>query len=109
MAWKAANLDKWKLAILKSNRAHRDKVNKRNRDEYAAKLASVLTLTFKAEIRRFYADAKRKTAETGIPHVVDHIVPLIGENFHGLHVPWNLQVITAEENVRKGNQMVVDR
>lgn len=55
-------------------------------------------------IRAIYDEARRLTAETGIPHEVDHIEPLLGANFCGLHVEYNLRVITRTENRRKGNR-----
>ena len=37
---------------------------------------------------------------------VDHIVPMYGENVSGLHVHYNLQYLTKEENCKKGNRYV---
>ena len=44
------------------------------------------------------------TKDTGIPHVVDHVVPLTHAEVCGLHAPWNMQVITFAANAAKGNK-----
>lgn len=36
--------------------------------------------------------------------VIDHIIPFKGKNVSGLHVSWNLQYLTPEENMKKGNR-----
>lgn len=55
-------------------------------------------------IENYYAEAVRKTHETGIEHHVDHVVPLVHRLVCGLHVPANLQVLTESENCRKSNK-----
>jgi len=60
----------------------------------------------KMEIRLKYRLAIELSRATGVRHAVDHIIPLHGEMVCGLHVPWNLQVITQEDNLKKYNRLI---
>jgi hypothetical protein len=62
-----------------------------------------LTAIHKAQIQEMYDVAIAKTMQIGIKHDVDHIVPLLHDLVSGLHVPWNLQILTASENRQKSN------
>lgn len=97
-------------AKLEMNRRH----YRKNKGYYRAKVAkreaakmqrtpSWLTEEDLYRIQLKYNTAQYMTQLTGEQYHVDHIVPLQGAEVSGLHVPSNLRVITAKENLSKNN------
>jgi len=86
-----------------------DKVNARSARRRVAKLERMLKwgkLHLKPEIDNWYRRAKLATKFMGEKYEVDHIEPLQGKDVCGLHVPWNLTLLTKPENASKGNRRV---
>jgi len=82
----------------------------------AEKLGAVppwLTEADQKEIFKVYEAAEALHKATGIPHEVDHIVPLVGKNkagdqvICGLHVASNLRAIPWSLNRMRGNWFYV--
>jgi len=98
-------------------RLHREKYKAQNPELYKA-LTSVrkrrhknatprwITAEQKLAMREMYLQAQKITKITGERYVVDHIIPLISPEVCGLHVPWNLRVITQDENLKKSNKLL---
>ena len=57
-------------------------------------------------IKWYYGVAKSLTSLTGDKYEVDHIHPLCGNGFTGLHAPGNLRVLLASENHAKSNRLM---
>lgn len=71
----------------------------------AKKLIATPPWADKSGIKQTYLEADFVGWATGVPRHVDHIYPLVHKKFCGLHVPWNLQILTASENMSKGNRI----
>jgi 5-methylcytosine-specific restriction endonuclease McrA len=106
-AWRRNNAEVWSTytkAWRKANRAHLTHLENLHRAAKKERTPKWLTSDQLAQIELFYEAAHALTKELNIEMHVDHIVPLRGKDVSGLHVPWNLQVITAEENHKKHNK-----
>lgn len=89
-----------------SNPAKKNAINAKRR---AAKRNATPAWANSDEILVLYEEATRLSAETGVAHHVDHIIPLQGKDVCGLHLACNLQVITAAENLAKKNSYSPDQ
>jgi hypothetical protein len=104
--WHEENKERVKELNRAWKKANKHKVNANTRMRQAAKLNATppwLNEDHKFMLEEIYELRDLRTQATGVVHHVDHIVPLRGAKVCGLHVPWNLQVIPASANIRKGN------
>ncbi len=95
----ALRIESWRLKNL-------DKKSEYESKRRASKLSA--KPSWYSEIDDFVAQeahslAKLREKLTGIKWHVDHVIPLRGKTVCGLHCWNNLQVITAKQNLQKGN------
>lgn len=105
--WQLINKEYISAYIKAKRQANPEIVNAQNAKRRSAKLKRTpnwLTSEDWSAIQAFYTEAARLSRVTGIPHEVDHIIPLQGKIVSGLHVPSNLQILTESENCSKNNK-----
>jgi len=106
--YREANKEYLAEQVRRYQKANPAKLNAINAKRRAAKLRATPNWLRSEELKQiedFYKEAQSLKLATGQKYHVDHIVPLQGENVCGLHVPWNLQVIPASENLSKSNKL----
>lgn len=92
--WYATHKDTYYKPYIKT---HRNEYNARHAHRRANKLKATPSWANKSLIKEIYNNRPEGCH-------VDHIYPLVSDWVCGLHVETNLQYLTAEENIRKGNR-----
>ena len=94
-----------KAAYYRDKELNRPKVAQRVMRRNARKLDATPAWGSPEAIKAIYCRAAELTLETGVPHHVDHIVPLAKG---GQHVASNIQILCPTCNVRKSAKDPID-
>ena len=96
-----------RMSLWRSDNKHKQAAySARKRSEMLLRTPKWLDANAQEKIEEYYFTAHMLGMHTGEHYHVDHIVPLRGKLVSGLHVPWNLRIVTAQENVRKKNRLI---
>lgn len=83
--------------------------NSKRRRYIAAVVLSAPPWVDREALRRLQYRAQCLSEMTGVPHEIDHIVPLNHPLVCGLTVPWNLEIVSARVNAAKSNKFAPDQ
>ena len=87
------------------NKTHPDIRNAGRAKYRASKNQAIPAWANLDKIKEIYKKCIEMNKNTdGVKYVVDHIIPLQGENVCGFHVENNLQIITEIKNLQKSNK-----
>jgi hypothetical protein len=99
--WALKNKEQKALKARMYAKNNRHKENARTAKRKASKIAATPVWSDLLAVEDFYSAALAFKMYTGQEYHVDHIVPLQGKTVCGLHVPANLQILAANENLSK--------
>ena len=102
--WALSNPEKVKEKLIRYRENNPERCREQVSRRRAARLRAFPEYVNRDEINNVYRLAKIREKSTGEVCNVDHIIPLQNKKVCGLHVPWNLQIITFEENMCKNNK-----
>ncbi len=106
--WRSLNPEATKKAAKKYNQSHPEFKRASNSKRRAAKIGATPKWVNKdqtKEMKLMHKKALELEKLDDIKRHVDHIVPLQSDIVCGLHVPWNLQIMLASDNCKKGNKL----
>jgi phosphopantetheinyl transferase (holo-ACP synthase) len=102
--WRSTNKER-RYNYLRSYRlSHLGRFSAREASRRAIKLNATPSWFEKDDIDALYSEADTRSKTEGIKYHVDHIVPLRSKYVCGLHCLDNLQILTRDENLSKGNR-----
>ena len=84
---------------------HSDKAQRKRRTVVSKCTRYIINkLNLKESMRQIELKRIHLELTTGDRYDIDHIYPICGFNYTGLHVPWNLEILPKLENSRKYNK-----